>query len=303
MHDVLIIGSGPAGLQAALFTARAGLKTLIVGDPEKSALAEGQKVGNVFGILGEPPGQTLLANSVANVKKFGGELANDEIVDIRRRDDGVFAAKTAAGTSLESKTVVVATGAGYASAGIEGEQSFMGKGVHTCVACDGYYYKGKIVMVVGEGNFAAEEALELTAYTDKITIFSQGKEWTMTPAVSKALADKGVSLRKDRIVKLVADKTVTGVGLEDGTMIPADGIFIALGTTSSVAFAQKLAVELKDGYVVTDRDGKTNIEGAYAAGGCTGGNQQIAKSCGDGCNAAISIIKKLRGTAQYTDQT
>ena len=237
------------------------------------------------------------------MKKFGGEFVTEEVIDLRRREDGTFVGKSAAGMTLEAKTVVIATGAGYVSAGIEGEQSFMGKGVHTCVACDGYYYKDKTVIVVGEGNFAAEEALELTAYTDKITIFSQGKEWTMTPNVQKALADKKVTLRKDRIVKLVANQTVTALGLEDGTSVPADGLFIALGTTSSVAFAQKLAVELKDGYVAIDRDGKTNIEGVHAAGGCTGGNQQIAKSCGDGCNAAISIIKKLRGVAQYTDQT
>ncbi len=303
MYDVLIIGAGPAGLQAALFTARAGLSTLVAGDPTKSALADGAKIGNAFGILGEPSGHALLANSVANVKTYGGKFATDEVVRLRKRGDGVFAGKTATGMTIEAKTVVIATGAGFVSAGIEDERTWLGKGVHTCVACDGYAYKGKSVAVVGEGNFAAEEALELTAYTDKITIFSQGKAWTMSPDVRNALADKRVSLRKDRIVKLVAEQTVTGVGLEDGSGFPADGVFLALGTTSSVAFAQKLGVEQKDSFIAIDRDGTTNVDGAYAAGGCTGGNQQIAKSCGDGCNAAVAIIKKLRGVAQYSDQT
>src|SRR3989338_779825 len=229
MYDVLIIGAGPAGLQAALFTARAGLSTLVAGDTAKSALADGAKIGNAFGILGEPPGHALLANSVANVKTYGGEFSADEGVDLRKRDDGIFAGKTATGT-------------GYVSAGSQDEQAYLGKGVHTCVACDGYYYKGKSVAVVGEGHFAAEEALELAAYTDRIKIFSQGKEWTMSPDIQKALADKRVSLRKDRIVKLAAEQTVTGVGLEDGTLVPADGVFLALGTTSSIAFAQKLRV-------------------------------------------------------------
>src|SRR3989338_3703714 len=303
MYDVLIIGAGPAGLQAALFTARAGLSTLVAGDTAKSALADGAKIGNAFGILGEPPGHALLANSVANVKTYGGEFSADEVVDLRKRDDGIFAGKTAMGTALEAKTVVIATGAGYVSAGIQDEQAYLGKGVHTCVACDGYYYKGKSVAVVGEGHFAAEEALELAAYTDRITIFSPGKEWTMSPDIQKALADKRVSLRKDRIVKLAAEQTVTGVGLEDGTVVPADGVFLALGTTSSIAFAQKLGVEQKDDAIAIDRDGTTNVDGVYAAGGCTGGNQQIAKSAGEGCNAAVAIIKKLRGVAQYSDQT
>lgn len=302
-YDAVIIGAGPAGLQAALFLARAGLKTGVVGDPAKSDLAYGRRIGNLFGVLGEPPGETLLANSVSALKGYGAEFLKSEALDLKQKEDALFIVKLADGTAVESKTVVIATGVAHAKAGIEDEEAFFGKGVHTCVACDGYFYKGKTVGVVGEGDFAAEEALELLAHTNRISIYSQGKDWTMSPETKRVLESKGVALKDARIVKLTGDPTVTSATLEDGTTVPLDGIFVALGTTSSLAFAQKLGLEQTGGFIAIDRDGKTNVEGVYAAGGCTGGNQQIAKSAGEGCNAAISIIKKLRGVADFSDQT
>lgn len=304
MYDAIIIGAGPAGLEAALFCARAGLKTIVAGNPEKSDLAFGRKIGNLFGISGEPPGYVLLANSVTAAKKYGADFIIDEVVDVRKKDGGTFAVKFASDATQDSKTLIIATGAAHQKAGIENEDTYLGKGVHTCVACDGFFYKGKTVGVVGEGNFAAEEALELLAFTDKVTVFSQGKEWAMSPEIKKSLEDKKVTLKKDRIIKISGEPNVQEAEREDGTKFPLDGIFVALGTTSSIAFAQKLGLVLEDRrYIEIDRDGRASLEGVYAAGGCTGGNQQIAKSVGEGANAAIAIIKRLRGVAQYFDQT
>ncbi len=302
MHDTIIIGSGPAGLQAALFLTRAGIKTLVIGDADKSDLSYGRKIGNLFGQLGDQPGKVLLANSLAAIKTFGGELMKDEVVDARQSADGSFSVKTQGGQFM-AKTLVLATGVAHVKAGIVNEEKFLGRGIHTCVACDGPFFKGKKVAVVGEGNFAAEEALELMAHTSDVTIYSQAREWELGAETKSRLEEKKINLSNGRIIKVDGEKMVQSADLEDGSKLKLDGVFVALGSASSVAFAQKLGLEMKDGFIVIGRDGKTNLDGVYAAGGCTGGNQQIAKSVGEGCNAAISIIKKLRGVAEYFDQT
>ncbi len=304
-HDVIVIGAGPAGMSAAAFTSRANLKTLVIGDPDKSELIKAASVGNYL-FANNKSGRELLEAGVAQIESYGATLLVNEVVHIARGESGIFTVKTADAQEYAARAVVLAIGVSYVQSGIKNEKELSGKGVHYCVACDGYFYNGKKVVVIGNGNYAAEEAIELLAYTRDITIISNGREFAISPELMAALQKGGVQMRKDRGAEFIKESTAAKLTLvkKDGSKEEFDGAFIALGTASSVGFANKLGLELDgDGFIVADKNQMTSLEGVYAAGSCTGGVLQMAKSVGDGCVAAISIIKKLRGLDTYSDLT
>lgn len=302
-HQCLVIGAGPAGLTAALFLGRARVKTLVVGNPGKSDLVYGRVIGNYFGFPDEPPGKTLLDNGIAQIQKYGVEIIREEVVDAEKKENGIFRVVTETKKEFESETVIIATGQAYVRAGLQNEEKFLGKGVHICVACDGVFFRDKKVGVIGAGSHAAQEAIELSTYTNLVTVFTQGDDPLWSGELGRLLQEKGIAVRRERVRELRGDNLVTGITIADGREEPMDGVFVALGSASSVTFAYKLGLGQKDGFLSIDRDGKTGVEGVWAAGGCAGGNPQIAKSAGEGCNAAISVIKKVKGLAQYYDQT
>ncbi len=304
--DVIVIGAGPAGMSSAVFIARANLKTLVIGDPEKSELIKAESVGNYLFANGRG-GRELLDEGIAQVEKYGAMAIVNEVVHIAKDEpSGIFTVKTADAKEYSARAVVLAIGVSYVQSGIKGEKELSGKGVHYCVACDGYFYKGKKVLVVGSGNYAAEEAIELLAYTSDITIISNGREFAISPELMAGLQKGSVKMRKDRGTEFIKPSASAKLTLakKDGTKEDFDGAFVALGTASTVGFANKLGLELdKDGFIVIGRNGMTSVDGVYAAGSCTGGALQMAKSVGEGCVAAISIIKKLRGIDNYSDLT
>lgn len=301
-YDTIIIGAGPAALSAAVFLGRAKMKTLLVGIPSKSQLHFAQSVGNYIGLDGVS-GPELLEKGLAQAKKYGVEVMEKEVVHLVKRGDE-FTAKTQDSRTFTSRTVIIASGMAARMPGIKNDQLLLGKGVHTCVACDGYAYKGKKVAVIGNGNHAAEEAVELLALTKDITVISNGREFDVSKELMDECQKGGVKFAKDRVAEFRGEKWLEGLAMKDGSVARFDGAFLALGGVTALAFAQKLALDSNpDGSLVIDRDGKTAIDGCYAAGGCAGGNQQIAKSAGEGCNAAISAIKKVRGMESYSDQT
>lgn len=309
--DVVVIGAGPAGMSAAVFTARANLKTLVIGDPEKSQLITAAEVGNyLFGDA--KSGRELLDEGVVQIEKYGVALVVNEVVHIAKEHTGNLKVKTADAKEYTAKAVVIAIGVSYVKSGIKNEKELSGKGVHYCVACDGYFYKDKKVLVVGNGNYAAEEAIELLAYTGDITIISNGRDFSISPELMAGLQKGSVKLRKDKALEFAKDvssaaaatKSKLVVVFKDSSKEEFDGAFIALGAASTVGFANKLGLELdKEGFIVIDKNGTTSVENVYAAGSCTGGTFQMAKSVGEGCSAAISIIKKLRGLDTYSDLT
>ncbi|MBW3004575.1 NAD(P)/FAD-dependent oxidoreductase [Candidatus Woesearchaeota archaeon] len=297
MYDVIIIGCGPAGLSAAIYTARSQLKTLVIGSMENSMLWKAHFIQNYFGV--ELEGKEMLEKGVDQAKKLGAELIDAEVVGAKGKD-GSFTVTTADNKDYETKTIIVATGTACAPAGIKGEKELTGKGVSYCAICDGFFYKGKKIAVVGNGNYAAHEAIELLSFTKDLTIFSQGKDWEMSPEFKKALEKKKVSLRKEKIVEFVGKKTLTGVMI-GGKEEKFDGVFVAMGTASALSFAQKLGVQMKGNSIVIDRDGKTNVKGVFAAGNCTGCNPQVAADVGEGCNAGLGAIKLIKGKEMHID--
>ncbi|MBI1936034.1 FAD-dependent oxidoreductase [Candidatus Woesearchaeota archaeon] len=302
-YDTIIIGMGMAGLSAAVFTARANIRTLVIGNPKESQLAYAQVVGNYLGADAKS-GMEILEMGKEQVEKYGAKTLLMEVVHLRKSDDNTFLVKTSNMDEFRAKTLIIATGVVFRQAGIKGEKEFLGKGVHTCVACDGIFYKGKKVFVVGNGNLAAEESLQLLAFTKNLTILSNGKEFEIAENLKERLSKEGVKTTKDKIAEIKGNKFVKSVLMKNGQELPVDGIFMAMGTATALFFAQSLAITTdKNGFIVIDGEGKTDVKGVYAAGGCTGGYEQIAKSAGEGCKAGISVIRELKGLTRYADQT
>jgi len=301
VYDTIIIGIGAAGLSAALFTSRAQLKTLVVGQKEKSMTASVAVLGNYVGLEDEISGPDFLDRGMAMAKKYGAEVIDAEVVHAWQKN-GTFGVKLADGREFETKTLIFATGTAYKLSAAKREKELTGKGVHYCVACDGVFYKNKRVAVIGNGNYAAEEAIELTSFTKDITIFSQGKKWEVSPQLLSMLKKAGIKMREEKVTEFKGEKKLEAVSI-GGKDEKFDGVFVAIGTATALAFADKLGLLKEGDFLKIDRDGKTNVDGVYAAGACTGGNVQIAKSVGEGCNAAISVIKKLKGLGNYVDHT
>jgi len=301
-YDVIIIGVGPAGLAASLFTARAQLKTLVFGSTTKAMLAQAQVVGNALGLDGMS-GLQIANSGIAQAKKYGAEVQDKEVVNIVKKNSS-FLVKTADAKDYEAKAIILASGVSYKGSGVFGEEKFVGRGVHYCVACDGIFFKKKKVYVVGSGNYAAEEAIELTAYTKDISIVSNGAEFEISPQLMKELKRYKIKLREDIITEFKGDKMLKSAKV-NGKEETVDGIFVAIGMASALGFALKLGLEMSPdkSFIVVDKEMKTTVDGIFAAGGCTGGNIQIAKSAGEGCNAAIAVIKKLKGISAYVDHT
>lgn len=301
-HECIVIGAGPAAQQAGLFLGRAKIGTVLIGNYEKSDLAFGRVIENLFGNPEAYSGLLLLTDGIKHLARFGVKTLGEEVVDIRTEGEG-FVITTSELKTFTAGAVIIATGSFTPTAGIRGERDFLGKGVHTCTACDGPFFKGKTVAVVGTTAHAAQEAVELTDYASSVTLYSQGQDWEIPEPLLARLKERRVALEEKRIVAVEGGAKVEKAVLADQRPLPIDGIFVAVGSAGAVTFANKLGLVMEDGYIRIDRDGKTNLPGIWAAGGVTGGNHQIAKSAGEGCNAAISVIKTLKGLASYVDQT
>lgn len=304
-YDVAIIGAGPAGLSAAIYTARGQLKTIVFGDETKSNLYKSHVIANYFACPGTPSGPDLTKLGLQQALDFGVTHHRQEITSLSLLPDGSFALKDGAQAEYQARAVILATGQSYVLSGIRGEQEFTGRGVSYCVTCDGIFFKNKSVVVIGHGEYAAEEALQLTAYTPSITILSHGKDFQMAETTLKQLQSHGIQLlRSPRLTSIEGDKSVNSLKfaspLPDGqSELPVDGVFMAVGIAGANAFAKKLGLEMEGNYIKTDKDGRTNIPNCFAAGDCTGSPPQVASSVGNGCNAALATIKSLRGLNNY----
>jgi len=311
--EVAIIGCGPGGLSAAIYTSRAQLKTIVFGDYKKSNLYKSHIIANYLGFPEPVTGPFLAEKGVEHAKNFGTEIVTSEIVHLSVNEDGTFLLKDDKKQHYTAKAVIIATGQSYALSGIKNEKELTGKGVSYCVVCDGFFFRNKNVVVIGNSNYAGEEALQLLNYTKNITVLSHGKEFDFTDEIKKDLEANNITLQKTVRIKEITSKNpghvINGVLtpdakaekliLTDGGEIETHGVFMAVGVAGATAFAKKLGLEMDNNYIKADHGGKTNIPGIFAAGDCTGSPAQMATSVGNGCNAALSAIKLLRGAKMY----
>lgn len=284
MHDVIIIGSGPAGLSAAVYTARAGLDTLVISRGEGSLWAA-SKVDNYLGFPQGISGKELIKAGTEQAKRFGCAFTADEITGIMAGNG--FEVSTTEGV-YNGKTVLIATGKPSKKPKLTGISDFEGRGVSYCAICDGFFYRGKNVGVLGAGLYAQGEARELAHFAAKVTIFTDGQPTQFD-------ADAGFDQVTEKLALVFGEDKLAGLIGVSGEKYALDGLFIAVGKASARELAIKTGIVMaNDGSIAVNRRMETNIPGLFAAGDCTGGVLQVSKSVGEGAAAGLAIIEYVR---------
>lgn len=288
---LVVVGAGPAGLSAAVYTARADIPTCIIGTPPK--IAGDYDIDNYFGFDETITGYELMLRGRKQAERFGAVIRSERVLGLHHADSGGFRITTETG-EVEACALILATGVSRTRPGISNVAEYEGKGVSYCVSCDGFFYRGRKVMVVGEGIFAANQALELLSYTPHVSICTQGKQPEITPEFLQRLEAASITVTTRKITSLSGSPLLTGVTYDDGGTDEVEGVFVAMGEASSLDFAYTLGVERNGAFLVVDSEQKTNIPGVFAAGDCTGGFLQIAVAVGEGATAARSAIRYIK---------
>jgi thioredoxin reductase (NADPH) len=289
--DVLIIGSGPAGLQAAIHSSRTKSKTIVIGKTKLSSLKYAH-IENYCCMDKTPQGPDFLDSGVKQAKSFGAEIIEEEILKIEGVD-AEFKVYTDAGKEITSKSLILATGIKRNKLGVKGEKQYLGKGVSYCVDCDANFFKGMIVAVVGDGSAAASGALLLTAYAHKVYLISENLE--IDGRLSSQIEASEIQLVKSEIKEIQGNEKVERIVLSDESLINLSGIFIELGQKGAIELASILGVILNDqGYIMTNKEPETNIPGLFAAGDVSGPPFQVPKAVGEGCVAGLNAAKYAR---------
>lgn len=284
MPSVLIIGGGPAGLSAAIYAARAGIQTT-VAYKDGGALEKTDKIENYFGFTDVISGPELLERGRAQAERLGARLIQTEVTGVEYAEKG-FTVKTTAGV-LTADAVILATGAPRATPPIPGVHEMEGRGVSYCAVCDAFFYRGKAVAVLGEGEYALEEARTLLPIADTVTLLTSG-----APAPNDL--PEGLQVDERPVAAIEGEDKVARVAFQTGEPLAVDGVFIAYGTAGSGDFARKLGAQLNGNKIQVGADGATAVPGLFAAGDCTGGLLQVAKAVADGAQAALSAIQFVR---------
>jgi thioredoxin reductase (NADPH) len=291
MYDVIIIGKGPAGLQAALYTARAKLKSLVLG--RESVLEKSDRIDN-YCCAESQSGEELLAIGVRQAKSVGAEFKEEMVVGITKNN--VFEVITD-NNIYKSKSVIIATGQPTKKVPIENVDQLEGKGIHYCSTCDGFFYEDMKIGILGFTDYAIQELKEMQEYTKNITLYTNAQDMKMNTISKKYLKEKDISINSKKIQSFEGSHAIEKILFEDKSEEIIDGVFIAYGTASSVDFARKLGVMIQKNTIQVDSQQKTNIDGLFAAGDCTGGFKQISTAVGQGAHAgksAIEYIKNLK---------
>ena len=285
--DVLIIGCGPAGLQAAIHASRRKCSVLVVGKGRNSSLA-GTHLDNYFG-TGVVGGDTILEEGRRQAEATGAVFREENVISSAAVDGG-FSFKLESGEEVVSKSVVIATGVSRTKLGIPGEKDLYGKGVSYCAICDCNFYRGRRVVIVGNESEAAVSAEMMTNYASETSWVA----WDITANASlvERAEAAGVTMYSSKPDRVEGDGKVERLVLKDGTVIPTDGVFIELGAKSAADIAMDLGVmpEMDDSIKV-GRDCSTEVPGVYACGDVTGKPWQVAKAVGEGCIAGLSAAE------------
>lgn len=311
LYDIVIIGAGPAGLSAGLYTSRANLSTLILD----SAAVLGQvemtdEIENYPG-FDHISGFEMLDSFKTQAEKFGCVIKDMQIETVgQEMQDGikVFVLKSA-DEEVMARSVIVATGNTPRMLGVPGEKEFRGKGVSYCATCDGPFFRNKKLIVMGGGDTAVEEACFLTKFAEKVTVIHRRDKLRATKIIQdRAFANDKIDFIWDsKLNEIKGDAKVAGVDVEniktgEKTTLDCDGVFIFVGSTPNTQFLKDGVVELDEsGYIKTDMKMRTSLDGLYVAGDCRSESyKQIVIACGDGAVAALSAqhyVESQKGEA------
>ncbi len=294
-YDVAIVGCGPAGLTAAIYSGRYGLKT-VVFESLPSQLSTVPFIENYPGFEGS--GYELLEKMKEQALKYADHVF-DNVVEIKR-DEKFFILKTK-NSEYKAKTVIFATGGRHRELGVPGEKEFIGRGVSYCATCDGHFFRGKKVIVVGGGNTALTDAIYLKEIGCDVTVVHRRDKFRAEKALQEELFKRNIPVIWNSIVVRIEGKQkVERVILKDSVKneeftLDVDGVFIAVGTKPQTELAASIGVERDHmGYIKVDKKQRTNVEGVFAAGDCCDNPlKQVVTACGDGAVAANSAFEYL----------
>ena len=297
-YDVGIIGSGPAGLSAAIYAKRANLSAVVIEKEYEGTgqIAESGQVDNYLGLPGIS-GYDLGEQFREHAVKLGVSFLEQEVTEIKKEDSAVFTIIFEDGSSVEAKTVIYAAGATPRRANIPGEQEYSGKGVSYCAICDGSFYRGKKVAVLGGGDTALDDAVYLADLAEQVYVIHRRKEFRgVATTVEKLRKKENVTFVLEHQVKeITGAEKVNGVVMEDGTAIAVDGVFVAYGSVPQTNLVKELVILDAAGYVKAEETGETSLAGLYVAGDArTKKLRQVVTAVSDGANAATAVVEYLK---------
>lgn len=305
IFDVIVLGSGPAGSTAALYAARAFLKTLVIaGNPAGGQLTTTTKVENFPGFPDGISGPQLMSNIREQIEKHGAFFVEENAVKVSGSFKENFNIETDSRNTYKGKVLIIATGASAKWLGLESEQRLIGKGVSACATCDGFFFKDKVIAVVGGGDAAMEESTYLSKFASKIYILVRGDKEKLR--ASKFMQKKAFENPKIEFLFNVEVKEVLGKDILEGikvvnnkngeekVMSDVKGLFIAVGHTPNTKFLNSFVELDEKGYIKSYENNKTSAEGVYVAGDVHDFRyKQAITASGFGCEAAMEAIKFL----------
>ena len=304
-YDLVVIGSGPAGLTAAMYAAREGIETLVIersGVGGQAGITE--RLDNFPGFPEGVGGAEFAERLRQQAIRFGAEILAAQDVTQIRVQDGYKVVRTENGAEVTANALLLAVGSTYRRLGVPGEDDFIGAGVHFCATCDGPFYKGREVMVVGGGNSAGEESLFLTKFSPRVTVVTRGAELSASAIVKQKIAEKPqITVVPNSTVAAFSGsgsrlETVTLRNIQSGSLTktaPA-GVFVFIGQQPNTSFVNGVVQLDERGFIVTDKGLETSVPGILAAGDARqGSTNQAASAVGEGATAALSIREYLRG--------
>lgn len=283
MPNIVIIGSGPAGVSAALYAARAGVETTVL-TKGPGALDRAELIQNYYGFAEPISGAELERRGIEGAKALGVQFVTTEAVGLTYTDK--LTVETLAG-DFPADAVILATGASRAAPHIPGLAGLEGHGVSYCATCDAFFYRGRDVAVLGSGEYALHEVQALLPVVKSVTLLTNGSPLT-------ASFPPEVTVCPEKVNAVLGEERVSGVELSGGKTVALSGVFVALGVAGSTALARKLGAEVNGNRILVDEHMQTTLPGLYAAGDCTGGLLQVAKAVYEGALAGTEAAKALR---------
>ena len=282
---IWVVGSGPAGISAALYILRGGQPVGILHQPGSSALEKAERIENYYGLEAPVSGGELLRRGWVQAERLGAELKDAQAVGLNFGEAGLELTTTEG--VLPAEAVILATGSPRLAPRLPGLQEFEGKGVSYCAVCDGFFCRGKAVAVLGSGEFALHEAETLLPIAASVTLLTNGEP------VPENLPEE-VRTETRRLSELYGDQLMEGIRLEDGQVLDIPRLFVALGTAGSTDLARQIGVILDGSAILVDENMATNVPGVFAAGDCTGGLKQVSKAAYQGAVAGLSALRHVR---------